>query len=146
METRDFKGVWIPKELWNITEYRLSIAEKCYLGLIGQGFTEKEVDDFMKLGGIKSLSRLKGELYLKKLYTPDAKKYDTPEKAKKFTIENSNKGQICEWCKQECYILHNHHFPKSARQGGTKIVKICPNCHYTFHNVFKAEEVDDEIR
>ena len=56
-----------------------------------------------------------------------------PDDLKKLTIQKSHTGLICEWCKKECYILQKHHYPIPAREGGNKVVNICPNCHYTFH-------------
>ena len=55
--------------------------------------------------------------------------------AKRLTIENSHKGLICEWCNKESYILQEHHYPISRKNGGKNIVRICPNCHYTFHKI-----------
>ena len=57
------------------------------------------------------------------------------ETIKEETIKKSHKGKKCEWCKKECYILQEHHFPISAKNGGKEIVNICPNCHYTFHKL-----------
>lgn len=57
------------------------------------------------------------------------------EQLKIKTIELSNKGNKCEWCGKESYILHKHHYPISEKNGGTEIVNICPNCHYTFHKL-----------
>lgn len=135
MENRDFKGVWIPREIWFRDDIKISTVEKCYLGMIDSGFSEKETDYWMKQAGIKSLTRIKTELYLKKLYIPEKFKDRTPEEAKNFTIENSHKGQRCEWCGKECYILHEHHYPIPAKNGGTEIVRICPNCHMTYHSI-----------
>lgn len=54
---------------------------------------------------------------------------------KKETIKLSHKGYKCEWCGKGCYILHEHHYPIPKKDGGTEIVRICPNCHYTFHKL-----------
>lgn len=57
----------------------------------------------------------------------------TEEELKEITIIKSHKGLKCDWCGKECYILQKHHYPIPAILGGTKIVEICPNCHYTYH-------------
>lgn len=59
------------------------------------------------------------------------------KQAKEMTIKFSHKGKICEWCKQESYVLQEHHYPIMAKDGGTNVVKICPNCHYTFHKLLE---------
>ncbi len=136
---RDFKGVWIPADIWNKNDIRLSIAEKCYLGMINSGFSEREADYWMQKSGYSSTSNIKAELYLKNLYIPDSKKIDSPEKAKDFTLKHSHLGNKCEWCGCECYTLHEHHYPISRKAGGTKTVQICPNCHATYHSVFRED-------
>ena len=57
----------------------------------------------------------------------------TDKELKEKTIELSHKGNVCEWCGNESYILQEHHYPIQKKDGGKKIVNICPNCHYTFH-------------
>lgn len=57
------------------------------------------------------------------------------EEAKEFVIEHSHKGLVCEWCGKQSYILQKHHFPILAKDGGTDIVNICPNCHFAYHKV-----------
>lgn len=97
-------------------------------------YGEEHADKMLlKLISRQTLKRLKNKL-IEKGKIPKAIKI-TPEKAKEFTIKMSHKGSKCEWCGQECYILNKHHFPISAKDGGTETVDICPNCHYTFHNI-----------
>ncbi len=43
-------------------------------------------------------------------------------------------SKICEWCGIFTTVLHKHHYPISRKDGGTKTVKICPNCHNEFHH------------
>ena len=43
--------------------------------------------------------------------------------------------KVCSWCGSNTSILHGHHFPIPQRDGGQKIVNICPNCHYEFHTL-----------
>lgn len=62
----------------------------------------------------------------------------TPEQIKNMVIQNKNFPLFsCEWCGCGCNILHEHHYPTPKRLGGTKTVKICPNCHYEFHAISK---------
>lgn len=62
----------------------------------------------------------------------------TPEQIKNMVIQNKNSPLFsCEWCGCGCNILHEHHYPTPKRLGGTKTVKICPNCHYEFHAISK---------
>ena len=51
-------------------------------------------------------------------------------KLKNNTIE---KPYICEWCGNKVAVIDEHHYPVPKSKGGTKVVRICPNCHYTFH-------------
>lgn len=88
--------------------------------------TDKENHNFSK----NELARIKKKL--KKLGYIEIYGL-TPEKLKKKTIELSHKGYKCEWCGKESYVLQAHHYPIPAKDGGTEIVNICPNCHYTFH-------------
>ena len=41
----------------------------------------------------------------------------------------SNPKFKCEWCGCGCNIINEHHYPIPKSMGGTKIVRICPNCH-----------------
>jgi hypothetical protein len=131
-EIRDFKGVWIPKEIWLNKD--LSITEKIYLALYKKYNNSNYVDQSMNLGGIskESIFRIKSKLKsIGLLY-----RLTNPEDAKKFVIKNSNSGQVCEWCHKESYILEEHHYPIPKSKGGTKTVRICPNCHRAYHAVY----------
>ncbi len=39
----------------------------------------------------------------------------------------------CSWCGSRTPVLQSHHYPIRRVRGGTETVRICPNCHYTFH-------------
>lgn len=93
-----------------------------------------ETDKRMKKMGLS-----KNQLYLvkkklKNLNIIKSKRLNISE-LKKETIKLSHKGYKCEWCGKSCYILHDHHYPIPKKDGGTEIVRICPNCHYTFHKL-----------
>ena len=62
----------------------------------------------------------------------------TSEKAKEMVLKNkSNPKFKCEWCGCGCNVINEHHYPIPKSMGGTKIVRICPNCHYEFHSLYK---------
>ena len=67
----------------------------------------------------------------------------TPEKAKEMVLKNkSNPKFKCEWCGCGCDVINEHHYPIPKSMGGTKIVRICPNCHYEFHSLYKISRKD----
>ena len=89
-------------------------------------------EEMLKIVKPDNLARIKKRL-LKLWYF--SKNNFSAEELKEKTIELSNQWRTCEWCNNDCYILHEHHFPIPKKQGGKEIVKICPNCHYTFHSL-----------
>ena len=89
------------------------------------------------------LSRQQVKRLRKKLETKGILKIQLdPEHIKDKTIRLSHKGHICEWCGKEAYLLHKHHYPIPAKDGGTETVNICPNCHYTFHSLLGHKKID----
>lgn len=50
-----------------------------------------------------------------------------------LNLVNSPKG--CLFCGLNDLLLDNHHFPIRKRGGGTKTIKLCPNCHRRFHTL-----------
>lgn len=131
MNNRDFKGVWIPKEIWLNKD--LTITEKFYLSIYTQTESIFETDTMMKaVASDSTIIRCKSKLL--KLGLLKFEKI-TPEQAKLLTIECSNTGEVCSWCGCSSFVLHKHHFPIPRNEGGTKTVNICPNCHYTYHKI-----------
>ena len=112
---------------------KLSMSEKFYLAIFDKCRSIDVTDIIMAETISKStLARIKHKLQ-KECLIP---KYEfTSESAKQFTIKNSHIGKTCEWCGKECYVLHKHHYPIKASDGGTKTVLICPNCHATYHAI-----------
>lgn len=130
---RDFKGVWIPKEIWDLN---IPLNDKFYLSIYKNTNDIKTTDEIMLYTVSKSsLLKIKNRL-AQHGYIAFIK---NPEQAKKFVLEVANTGQTCEWCGRKNYILHEHHYPVSKAHGGTKTVKICPNCHAVYHYVFKED-------
>lgn len=137
---KDFNGLYIDDE--TISNHNLSLFEKLYISLIKMGYSEYDTCKLMVDGGLhyNTVIKIKNSLYNKNEYVPDNKKCNTVEEAKEFTIQHSHTGQVCDWCGQSCYILHKHHYPISRKKGGKDVVNIniCPNCHSTFHSIFKG--------
>lgn len=114
-----------------VNDKSLNIYEIVYLSAYKQ-FGSEDADAILKkVASIATYRRVKKHLisigYIEKKKPKDV--FAIKEK----TIELSHKGNKCEWCGQECYTLHEHHFPIPKHKGGTETVRICPNCHYTFH-------------
>lgn len=129
---RDFKGVWIPKEIW--LDRNLSIYEKFYISVYSDSGQEKIADEQMKgLVSQGTLSKIKKSLYEKRLL----KKITTPQDAKKIVVNNKGKGIECEWCGCKTTAIQKHHYPIPKIKGGTETVNICPNCHYEYHLILK---------
>lgn len=129
--TRDFKGIWIPKEIW--LDSRLNTIDKIYLSIYKEYKDIKMCDEIMLYSISKTrIIKTKNKLDRLKYIT---KRTLNSEELKEKTILLSHKGKKCEWCKKETYILHKHHYPIPQKKGGREIVNICPNCHYTFHTL-----------
>lgn len=124
--------IFIPKEILKIKE--LSVNEKLYISCYYiYDKNIKKVDEYFKAIITKQgLLNIKKKLSLLD-YIKIKKKSSNELKIE--TIKKSHKGSKCDWCGQECYVLQEHHYPISAKNGGKEIVKICPNCHYTFHKL-----------
>lgn len=129
----DFKGYFIPQEIWYDT--KLNGSEKMIASLEMNGLknrTNKEISDFLAISPkylAKGFEKLKKLGYIKEeqLSYEDIKKIVLQEKR--------NAKYTCEWCGCKCNILNEHHYPIPKSKGGTETVKICPNCHSEFHSV-----------
>lgn len=49
--------------------------------------------------------------------------------------------EVCSWCGVFTTVIHKHHYPIQKKYGGTKIVKICPSCHYQYHHSGKSRKL-----
>ena len=117
------------------TIIKLSMPEKFYLAVFQKCGDISKTDIIMQTQISKTtLSHIKK--HLAKLNLLDIKEFDAVS-GREFTIKNSHKGLKCEWCGNESYILQQHHYPIPRSKGGTNIVNICPNCHYTYHSLIK---------
>lgn len=132
MQDRDFKGVWIPKEVW---ELNIQLSDRLYLSIYKNTMNIYETDKIMEYNMSKSsISRIKQRLknlgYIKYI--------NNPQQAKQFVIDILDSGDTCEWCGRKNYVLHEHHYPITKSNGGINTVKICPNCHTNYHQIYKG--------
>ena len=131
---RDFKGIWIPKEVW--VNPWLNPKEKIYMGIYLSTNSVSETDKIMlEQCSHATIAKIKDSLERYGMLTFP----ETPEEAKAKTIELKGKGGECEWCGERNYILQEHHYPIPRFKGGTEVVRICPNCHATYHHIFKEQ-------
>ena len=133
---RDFKGVWIPREIW--LDSKLILVEKFYLSIYQQ-FNENMVETDMEMRknfSVSTICSIKKSLIKKGLI----KKVKDSEYAKSLVIERKGQGKKCEWCGHTTFALQQHHFPIPKSKGGTQTVLICPNCHYEYHLIIKNME------
>ena len=56
---------------------------------------------------------------------------------KEIVLKLKNTGSVCEWCGYKTQAIQYHHYPIPKSKGGTKTVKICPNCHYEYHQLVR---------
>lgn len=113
-------------------------------GIFNEKHLQQKYLSFFSLKTIhRSIKFLKSHGYLSQKQMPSEKIKDSMLKAK------ANPKYICEWCNCGCNVLNEHHYPVPKSKGGTKTVKICPNCHYEFHsmekNIFLSSEVANEL-
>lgn len=133
-QQREFKGVWIPKEIW--LDERLNLQEKFYLSIYKEIQNEILTDKLMLVNISKStLLKVKKGLYKKQLL----RKITTAKEAKEVVLSNKNKGIKCDWCGCKTNAIQKHHYPIPKSKGGIATVNICPNCHYEYHLIIKDD-------
>lgn len=133
MEERDFKGIWIPKAVW--LDKRLSFGEKCYLSIYLQYNRQENIATFLMRDVYSTGTIIQIRTKLRKLKLID--KNNNAEEVKELVLKRKNTGFTCEWCGCKTIAIQYHHYPIPKHKGGTKTVKICPNCHYEFHALFE---------
>lgn len=131
----DFDKIYIPIKLQK--DKRFSIYEKIYIAMYYQYSSNEYYADMEMLDIVKNRKSL---LYIKRKLKQKGFFIDvaTPQKAKEIVLENKNKGGTCDWCGCRTFALQEHHFPIPKSKGGKDIVKICPNCHYEYHKIYKG--------
>lgn len=119
---RDFKGIWIPREIWEIFK-RQSILER----LLNYYFLDSALD----------ISDWK--ILVEKGFAEERK--NPPEhianflKTKKPQIINLEESRLprCSWCGSQTFRLQHHHYPIPRSEGGLDIIPICASCHDEYH-------------
>lgn len=138
---KDFKGVWIPKEIWLSND--LSGEAKLLYGIILLECDEKGVclamksylSNFYRVS-VESIRNSLKELiecgYVKELNHEEF----VSNVLKKKNLKNQGIGKrCCNWCNIKTFVLHEHHYPIPKSKGGTETVLICPNCHHEYHSI-----------
>lgn len=117
---RDFKGIWIPKELIKIKGCR-NAALISALHYRAPNLTVSQIRE----------AKQKHFITRKEIDSTEI-----AEQLKRKKLKGKGIGfLICEWCETNTITLHKHHYPVEARYGGTSVVRICPNCHQEFHSL-----------
>lgn len=136
----NFKGIWIPSNIW--LDKTLTLQEKIFLSYWEElkTFSNKELSDFFDLTP-RHCSRIKNSLIEKGKI--EKNKTLTYEEIKEEVLKKKGRRK-CSWCGCHTSTLHEHHFPIPKRDGGTEIVKICPNCHSEFHTLEQLGGENDD--
>ena len=132
-----------PVKIYDDTHYAphiLTTNEKLYLALYDNAKGDIRKVHLVMEDILSPYGAHKIKMHLLDIGLIDGYRRITPEEAKSLTIINSHQGLICEWCGNESYVLHKHHYPILASDGGTDTVSICPNCHYAYHAIMGNEE------
>lgn len=136
-EHRDFKGVWFPAEV--IRDRKLSIvSKKIYVLLLQKAAFEKTIKFETSTSSLSEyflISQAEISTGLTLLHKNDYIKLSKIFKSDKavFNELSGNYSHGCLFCGYNEIGLDKHHYPIRAKEGGTKIIKICPNCHRLFH-------------
>ena len=130
----NFDGIFVPADIWNNKE--LSIEERIYLAV----YEQEKVVATTEMTMLWSMSpstvyRVRKSLQAKNYI----KQIDSPYEAKQTVLNLVGVGEECEWCHNKTLVLHEHHFPISKSDGGTEVVRICPNCHANYHKIMYNE-------
>ena len=127
---RDFKGIWIPKEIWEKFNCKAAVLICAYRE--NKSLISKAEKEYLKENG----------LLIRNTNLP----YSIKDILSNKSPQSGIGVESCEWCKCKTIILHEHHFPIPKKDGGNETVKICPNCHYEFHYLMDYEyKLTDEI-
>lgn len=130
---RDFKGVWIPKEVWLDT--RLSLNEKFYFALYLQFQKNENITDRIMLQIATKTTICSVKKSLKELGLIDI--ITDHKQAKELVLKRKGQGEECEWCGLYTFAIQEHHYPIPKSKGGKETVRICPNCHSEYHLILK---------
>lgn len=133
-----------PIHLYDDTHYAhpLTTNEKLYLALYENAGGDVRKVQLVMEDIVSAHTVHKIKMHLADLGLIQISNRLTPEEGMRFAIFNSNKGLVCEWCGKESYILHRHHYPILASRGGQDTVRICPNCHATYHYIMGDNDTE----
>lgn len=123
--------------------HKLTSNEKLYLELYNNADGNIRKVDLIMSDSLSYLGISQIKNHLSALGLVSIPEKLATEEAKEFAINNSHKGFVCEWCGQQSYMLHEHHYPIPRCNGGTDTVHICPNCHSAYHDVCDEEDYDE---
>ncbi len=132
--SRDFKGIWIPREIWKNKEIRTHI--ECIVNCF---YFQKSLDSGL------------GKLLMRFGYSK--KSFDRPHDIKNFLCKKRNQSypksrlklHACSWCDTTTYALHSHHYPIPSKHGGKEIVNICGTCHAEYHFLENSYEFSEKL-
>lgn len=135
LTTPECENVYIPLDI--IKNKALKTNEKVYLSMYYQyGNNEYYADkNMLEVCSKQVLLRIKRKLKKLNLIIAPLSALD----AKNIVLKNKNTGYTCEWCQEKTNAIQEHHYPIPRCKGGKEIVKICPNCHFEYHQIFKGE-------
>lgn len=135
LTTMECKNVYIPLDI--IKNKLLKPSDKVYISMYYQyGNNEYYADkNMLEVCSKQALLRIKRKLRKLNLLNQNL----SPTEVKNIVLKNKNIGYVCEWCKTKTNAIQEHHYPIPKSKGGKEIVKICPNCHYEYHLIYKGE-------
>jgi hypothetical protein len=136
------KGLYIPPEIFG--DDRLNANQKIYMAYYIA--LEKNIlaTDKIMEKSLSSRTILSIKNYLEKIGLIEP--VVDYKKAKDLVLERKGIGFSCEWCGTRTCAIVEHHFPIPKKDGGTEVVKICPNCHMEFHMTLKGSLSSNEVR
>ena len=100
---RDFKGVWIPAEVW--LDDNLTTKEKFYLAVYNECSSHVTATELLSpLFSRQTANRILNALIFKGYLKRDHAA--SPEAAKDYVLKHKNEGELCEWCGTPNIVLH----------------------------------------
>lgn len=103
-----------------------------------KAFPERNEDNFIQDYPCIRVSRKRLSRIIRKLINEGLfkrGKINHEEIVEKLKSKSIEKPYICEWCGENVATVDEHHYPVPKSKGGTEVVRICPNCHCTFHRM-----------
>lgn len=122
-------------------EWALDKNIKCELGLLliisgltaEQGFCFAKNKYFAELFNESEDSISRKIKKLESLGYITCKKNAISDKSAYTLLNKKNSKTGCLFWGYNKFVLDKHHYPIRAKNGGTKTIDLCPNCHRAFH-------------